>query len=74
MPVNMVLAKKQVATITTTLCKTAALPAVYIDLDRLYHVGQVLNPYLFSQVVKTCKYKTCILNLPERLLKYEAIP
>lgn len=46
MPVNMVLAKKQVATITAVLYKTAALPIVYIDLDRLYHVGQVLNTYL----------------------------
>ena len=46
MPVNMVLAKEQVATITATLYKTAALPAVYIDLDRLYHVGQVSNTYL----------------------------
>jgi len=38
-PVNMVLAKKQVATITAVLYKTAALPVVYIGLDRLYHVG-----------------------------------
>lgn len=47
LPVNMVLAKNQVGPITAELYKTAALPVVCIDLDRRYHVGQVLNTYLF---------------------------
>lgn len=28
--------------------KIVAIPIVYIDLDRLHHVGQVLNTYLLS--------------------------
>lgn len=47
MPVNVGLAKKQVATITATLYKSAALPVLFIDLDRQYRVGQVLNTYFF---------------------------
>lgn len=46
MPVNMVLAKKQVATITARLYKTAAFSAVHIELDSVYHVGQGLSAYL----------------------------
>lgn len=34
MPVNMGLAKKQVAAINATLYKSAALPVAFIDLDR----------------------------------------
>lgn len=46
MPANVVLAKNQVATITAKLYETTALPVVFIDLDRLYYVGHVLNTYL----------------------------
>lgn len=56
MPVNTGLAKKQVATITATLCKSAALPDAFIDLDNtMWDRYWVLIS--FSQLVRSCKYK-----------------
>lgn len=71
MPVNTILAKKQVATLTAPLYKSAAPPVGFIDLDKQHHVGQVLNTYFLLPACQKLQTQT-IPRLPECLLKYEA--
>lgn len=53
-PVNTGLAKKAGGNYNATPYKSAALAVSFIDLDRQYHVGQVLNTYfLFPEVANT---------------------